>query len=128
MLLKQVPRSTPHLQMVISRPQMADPIRPGPELCRAIAVSVANAVSLGCARLGRPATLEDVVHYVMDHRGILELEPLARVSCTALKLIAERERAAIEAHRRPKPPRQRKPRSSGPLQLGLPFPELGRVA
>lgn len=116
-----------HLRLVVSQP---DPLimAPSPDMCRAIAISVADAVGAVCAQFGRSATLEDTVHFTMDHRGVTDLEPLSRISLGALKLLRERERAAIEAHRRPKPPRRPRSRAPASVQLWLPFPDLGRSA
>lgn len=116
-----------HLRLIVSQPD-APIAAPSPDMCRAIAISVADAVGAACAQPGRPATLEDTVHFTMDHRGVTDLESLSRISLWALKLLTERERAAIEAHRRPKQPRRPRSRIPRSVQLHLPFPDLGRAA
>ncbi|ACS44199.1 hypothetical protein [Methylorubrum extorquens] len=117
----RVPPRRPRLRLVHSR---ADPsfISASPLLTAAIAETVATAVMAEHARLGTPVTVDVVMDHLRFRRGFTDVETLERIGLAACETIISREHAAIEAHRRAKPPRRQR-RMQGAVQLLLPFTE-----
>lgn len=110
----------PFLRLVASR-SPGPVVRPGPELCRAVAATVAARFRdlWVPAEIGAAGVVELLSDHVADVRGFRHPDDVAAIVVEALALIADREATAAAAFRRP--PRRRRPRSAPAEQFTLQF-------
>lgn len=110
----------PALRLVTSRPAVPT-VRPGPELCRAVAITVATHFRGLWLPSGLGATdiLELMSRYVAEVRGFRHPEDIEAIVVEAIAIMAEIESAAALAFRRPR--RRRRSRAMRGEQLAFQF-------
>lgn len=110
----------PALRLVASRPE-ALTVRPGPELCRAVAITVARHFRGLWVPSGLSAAdiLELISRHVVEVRGFRHPEDIEAIVIEAISIMAEIESAAEAAFRRP--PRRRRSRVVRGEQLAFQF-------
>ena len=120
MLSKRAFPSRAHLRLVASRPENRI-VRAAPEICRAIAETVA-AQFRGLwvpSEMGAAGILELLGQHVVEVRGFSHPDDVEAIVGGAIEIIAETETAARAAFRRP--PRRRRPRTARLDQLAFIF-------
>lgn len=122
-----VPPRRPRLRLVYSRRELAFITSP-PILDQAIAESTATTVMAERRRLGARVYAENVVWHLRYRRGLTDPAAIERIALLAAGIVIMRTRAAIAAHRRPKPSRRRPSHSSKIQQLEFQFLDLPHAA